>query len=66
MKFSITLLLATVSPVVSARKDVDLSNTDMKADSKAGNRLLSKARRLDNNGDEVMTWVAGYSLKFHR
>lgn len=64
MKLSVALLLATAS-AVSARKNVDLSNVDLKADSKVGNRLLSKARRLDNNANEVMTWVAGYSLKFH-
>jgi len=65
MKIPIALIL-TATPVVSGRKNVDVSNTEIKADSKVGNRLLSKARRLDNNnGDEVMTWVSGYSLKFH-
>eukprot|EP00584_Thalassiosira_punctigera_P001273 CAMPEP_0172525816 /NCGR_PEP_ID=MMETSP1067-20121228/838_1 /TAXON_ID=265564 ORGANISM="Thalassiosira punctigera, Strain Tpunct2005C2" /NCGR_SAMPLE_ID=MMETSP1067 /ASSEMBLY_ACC=CAM_ASM_000444 /LENGTH=238 /DNA_ID=CAMNT_0013309183 /DNA_START=37 /DNA_END=750 /DNA_ORIENTATION=+ len=41
----------------------DLSNVKIDAASKTGNKVLSKARRLDG-GDET-TWIAGYSLKFH-
>ena len=43
--------------------ETDVSNVQIEAESKTGNRVLSKARRLDG-GDEF-TWVAGYSLKFH-
>jgi len=41
--------------------------TDIKADSKMGLSLLSKARKLNNNQNQNqvdMTWVTGYSLKF--
>lgn len=38
---------------------------NIKADSKLGNQLLSKARKLEQNDDEIdFTWVAGYSIKF--
>ena len=42
----------------------NLPNVDISAKSKTGGRILSKARRLDGGADD-MTWVAGYSLKFH-
>ena len=60
--------LALLAVGVSAKTTV-LPNADIKANSKTGNRILSKARRLgghrqlDENVDA--TWVAGYSLKFH-
>ena len=68
MKFAIALatLFAAASAKKTARKGIDLSTADVKADSKVGNRLLSKARRLDGDNEEAMSWVAGYSLKFHR
>ncbi|EJK74096.1 hypothetical protein THAOC_04250 [Thalassiosira oceanica] len=67
MKFTIALatLFAAASAKKTARKGIDLSTADVKADSKIGNRLLSKARRLDGNDEEAMRWVSGYSLKFH-
>jgi len=70
MKLSIAFLAAAAPALVSAKTrakkispDMDLSNVEIKAQTKTGNNLLSKARRLDG-GDET-TWVAGYSLKFH-
>lgn len=68
MKFTIALatLFAAASAKKTARKGIDLSTADVKADSKIGNRLLSKARRLGGNDEEAMRWVSGYSLKFHR
>ena len=71
MKLSITILAAASPALVSGRRlkktlspDMDLSNVEIKAETKTGNNLLSKARRLDD-GDEATTWISGYSLKFH-
>ena len=67
MKFAIAFatLFVAASAKKTLRNSIDLSTADFKADSKVGNRLLSKARRLDGN-DEAMSWVSGYSLKFHK
>lgn len=75
MKFSLAFLAAAAPALVSGKRltktarakaiaaDTDLSNVQIEAASKAGNNLLSKARRLD--GSDETTWIAGYSLKFH-
>lgn len=67
MKFATTLLLSALA-VVSARKTSKTSinvGDSVKASSQIGQKLLSKARRLENDEDEeMMTWVADYSLKF--
>lgn len=66
MKLSFALIAAAPA-IVSAKRissDTKLDNADVKAMSKTGNRILSKARRLDG-GDNDFTWMAGYSLKFH-
>lgn len=64
MKFLFSLFLANVA-VASAGKIVP-GNAAIKADSEMGMKLLSKARKLEEDGeDEVdMSWVVGYSLKF--
>lgn len=66
MKLSLALIAA--APVVASATRLSpgakVDNADIKASSKTGNRILSKARRLDD-GDGDLTWVAGYSLKFH-
>ena len=50
--------------IPAAAMATELPDMAIEATSQAGSRLLSKARRLDNN-DDVATWVSGYSLKFH-
>lgn len=67
MKLSVAIIAAT-SAVASAKRSLknmpeDLSNVEIKAESKVGSSVLSKARRLDG-GDDAFTWIAGYSLKF--
>lgn len=37
---------------------------DVTADSKLGNKILSNARRLDENEEADYSWVSGYSLKY--
>eukprot|EP00543_Licmophora_paradoxa_P007039 CAMPEP_0202454766 /NCGR_PEP_ID=MMETSP1360-20130828/12419_1 /ASSEMBLY_ACC=CAM_ASM_000848 /TAXON_ID=515479 /ORGANISM="Licmophora paradoxa, Strain CCMP2313" /LENGTH=390 /DNA_ID=CAMNT_0049074171 /DNA_START=302 /DNA_END=1474 /DNA_ORIENTATION=+ len=37
---------------------------DVKADSKLGQTLLSKARKLEQDAEVDFTWVAGFSIKF--
>ena len=56
MKFSIATLLVGATAV---------SATSIKANSKAGSRLLSSARRLDGKDGDV-AWTANYSLKFEK
>ena len=80
MKLSLAILAATAAAVSGKRvakkntalkaAETDFDNVKVKADSKTGHKLMSKARRLGgsrqlNQNDGEMTWVAGYSLKFH-
>ena len=59
MKF----ILALVSTaVVSASAVTEIS--EVKAESKFGQNILSKARRLDGDAEEDQTWIADMSLKF--
>jgi hypothetical protein len=61
MKFS--AILVSIPAVAMA---MEIPNVSIDATSKAGSRLLSKARLLENGENSVdSTWVAGYSLKFH-
>eukprot|EP00521_Asterionellopsis_glacialis_P017330 CAMPEP_0195301102 /NCGR_PEP_ID=MMETSP0707-20130614/28700_1 /TAXON_ID=33640 /ORGANISM="Asterionellopsis glacialis, Strain CCMP134" /LENGTH=409 /DNA_ID=CAMNT_0040363957 /DNA_START=101 /DNA_END=1327 /DNA_ORIENTATION=+ len=83
MKSSIVLLISSIlssSPVISAstsrnrrfRNNGVSSPAELpeplSATSALGQKLLSKARRLedeqDNNDNNAQTWVVGYSLKF--
>ena len=57
---SITLFLAAASTAAAASSDSSIS-----AHSRLGQSLLKNARSLENNGDYVETWMAGYSIKFH-
>ncbi len=47
---------------------IDLSDTDLPVTSSLGMRLMSKARRLEQNDEsysQVQTkWISGYSIKF--
>lgn len=66
MKLFVALaaLVATVSGKSAApRKTVELK--DIKVDSPLGNKVMEKARRLDDANDEIdFSWVADYSIKF--
>ncbi|CAB9496064.1 expressed unknown protein [Seminavis robusta] len=64
MKFAITILLSALA-AVSARSEIKVGDT-LKANSKIGQKLISKARRLENADEDVeaMQWIADYSLKF--
>ena len=57
---SITLFLAAASTAAAASSDSSIS-----ANSRLGQSLLKNARSLQDNGDYVETWMAGYSIKFH-
>mmetsp|Transcript_21072 Transcript_21072/g.23627 ORF Transcript_21072/g.23627 Transcript_21072/m.23627 type:complete len:382 (-) Transcript_21072:159-1304(-) len=54
MKLSLPLLLSTLAVTNGA---------SIRADSKAGSRLLEQSRRLNDNEDDML-WLTGYSLKF--
>lgn len=72
MKLSIFLFATQLTRVMVSMaqisRSIDLSDTDLRADSSIGMNLLSKARRLDEGGengyDHVDTWLSGYSIKF--
>jgi len=73
MKLSLALLVSAlgltsaiktkISKRTTAKKDVTPTAT-MSATSNVGAKVLSKARRLDDNDEIDYTWVANMSLKF--
>lgn len=63
MKFLLSLFLATAA-ATSASKTIP-GDAVIKADSEIGMKLLSQARQLEQEDEEVdMSWIVGYSLKF--
>jgi len=71
MKFSIASLLALLVVGVGAKAvPHELVLNNIKADSPMGMKLLSQARRLENNNYNSYsttydnTWISGFSLKF--
>lgn len=64
MKFSLAIFAGLATSAFAATTVSQIS-----ADSKFGQELLSKARRADENGDDAdadedNTWLTGYNLKF--
>uniref|UniRef100_A0A7S4JT59 Uncharacterized protein n=1 Tax=Odontella aurita TaxID=265563 RepID=A0A7S4JT59_9STRA len=66
MQLRASVLFAAMASAASARKSVTPLNTNknVAADSKLGNKIMSKARRLDQNNERDQTWVAGYSIRY--
>ena len=59
LRFSLLALLAT------STASLQLPTGDIPASSRLGSRLLSSARRVEQEDEEVdFTWVAGYSIRF--
>lgn len=67
MKFSTTFaILSMVASATTAKitKSVELPST-LSANSKMGKKILSEARQLEQDDEEVdMSWVVDYSIKF--
>lgn len=62
-----SVALLTASTAVSAGKSaVEVPLADVSVTSKFGEKIMSQARRLDNNNQNVDTWVANYSLVFQK
>jgi hypothetical protein len=63
MKFALTVLVSAFAAVTATSIKVGDS---LKVNSKIGRDLLSKARRVEQDGEEeeAAAWVADYSLKF--
>jgi len=67
-------IIATLAACVTARKfpvaaeEAMIPDFNIDTNSKAGKRLLSKARRLENNNnnndEQEADWLAGYSIKY--
>jgi len=71
MKLSLAILSAAIGAASAKKTKMNAKiahspKASMKAESKVGNAILSKARRLDeDDNDEIdYTWVANMSLKF--
>ena len=66
MKFLVALLSLVAASATLPIYGKPHQLQDIKADSKMGSMLLSKARKLANNNNQEVdiTWVAGYSIKF--
>jgi hypothetical protein len=68
MKFCLNLLtlgLASTSvPIYGKPQSTSTKIGSIKADSELGMKLLSKARRLEENGEVDFTWVSNFSIKF--
>jgi len=60
MKFVAAILSLTASMASAA---VKMPNS-IKVDSKMGNSIMSKARRLEQDAEVDFTWVADYSIRF--
>ncbi|KAG7346293.1 hypothetical protein IV203_005361 [Nitzschia inconspicua] len=68
MKFLLSFLtfgLASATlPLYGKPKNSLTKIESIKADSELGMKLLSKARRVEDNGEIDFTWVANFSIKF--
>lgn len=65
MKLSFAVLFAAIAGVAAKkRKTVKVAQDGLKADSPLGQKILSQARRVEENDEYSMTWVEGFSLKF--
>jgi len=61
--FALAALVGTVASKRVSSKTVQLNDVTM--ESKLGNSIMSKARRLEQDEEEVdFTWVVDYSIKF--
>lgn len=61
----LTFGLASAALPLYGKSNRALTKIDgIKADSQLGMKLLSQARRLENNGEIDFTWVANFSIKF--
>lgn len=59
MKFSLALLSTAIATAAAVTEI-----TEVKADSKFGQNILSKARRVEEGDDADQTWIANMSIKF--
>eukprot|EP00574_Skeletonema_japonicum_P002756 CAMPEP_0201713790 /NCGR_PEP_ID=MMETSP0593-20130828/503_1 /ASSEMBLY_ACC=CAM_ASM_000672 /TAXON_ID=267983 /ORGANISM="Skeletonema japonicum, Strain CCMP2506" /LENGTH=394 /DNA_ID=CAMNT_0048202977 /DNA_START=41 /DNA_END=1225 /DNA_ORIENTATION=+ len=61
---SVALITASTAAVASG-KSVEVPMNDISANTKLGGNIMSKARRLEDNG-EAGAWVANYSIVFQK
>lgn len=64
MRFDLALLFLALATTATSRVIGGLDS--VKADSKAGRALMSKARRLNDEEDVDYSWLPGYSFKFEK
>jgi hypothetical protein len=63
MKFTVSIFATCIVSLVSSWS-IDLADTNLPADSEIGIKLISKARRVEQNDAYGTTWLSGYSIKF--
>ena len=64
MKLGLALLSLIASANAKKEVQLDVSDVNIKADSEQGMKLLSQARRVEEDGEVDFTWVSGFSVKF--
>lgn len=58
------LTIALIASLVTGAFSKEMSIKEVKADSKFGMDLLSKSRRVEEDGEADNTWISGFALKF--
>ena len=65
MKITVPVLTAFLAAAADAKlRKIELNSVS--AHSKAGRKLLSKARRLDEDNDVDYSWLPGYTFQFQK
>jgi hypothetical protein len=65
MMFRSTILATLVATAAAtAAASSVIPDFDISANSKLGKKLMSKARALEQNGEQDTTWMANYSIKY--
>jgi hypothetical protein len=64
MKLSLAIFAMALTYVAASYISIPIAERGLAADSDLGMKILSKARRVDEQEAVDITWVSGYSLKF--
>ena len=64
MKLSFGIFATALTYVAASYRSIPIAESGIAADSELGMKVLSTARRVDEQEGADITWVSGYSLKF--
>jgi len=65
MKIQLSILSALIAGCAAAAKNIVDLSVNIPANSKLGNDILSKARRVNDAEEEQFTWQNQYDIRFH-